>query len=307
MMKMTKEELFEAALALNGDDKKYEITVKDDKIITRVKWMDATFFSPDSVTEEMKEFEYTVRVSDHGKYTELDQSVSVTKSADRGGIGMKKSIFVGKQITFSKTVGVGKDNQTGETGVISNTFYSEEYKKPVRTLLKESGYKKKMGALGKVFLFSGIFVLLVAIVVTAILLHMDQKTPITADDFEALAASQGYETGEGLPTRFKDPHLETVRLAVDRVDAYQVEFYDYKDADLAKQAFADTKKQIDEYFASQNITASSSSDLQNYQKYAVTTDAEYLYTARIKDTIVYVNTGLDAKAEAEAFVQSFGY
>lgn len=43
-MKYTKEQLFESALALNGDDKKYIITVEDNKIITRIKWMDAVFF-----------------------------------------------------------------------------------------------------------------------------------------------------------------------------------------------------------------------------------------------------------------------
>ena len=52
-MKFTKQQLFESALALNGDDKKYVITVEGDKIITRVKWMDAVFFSPTAISDEM--------------------------------------------------------------------------------------------------------------------------------------------------------------------------------------------------------------------------------------------------------------
>ena len=43
---MKKEEVLSKALSLNNDTKNYVVTVEEDKIITQVKWMDATFFSP---------------------------------------------------------------------------------------------------------------------------------------------------------------------------------------------------------------------------------------------------------------------
>lgn len=306
-MKMTKEQLMQAALALNGEDKKYEISVEGDKIITRVKWMDATFFSPASVTNEMRNFEFAVRVFDNGKYTELDKSVSVTTSAGRGGLNMNKSVFVGKQITFSKTVGVGKDHQTGETGIISNTFYSEEYKKPVRALLKESGYKKKMGTLGKMFLFGGIFAVIVVIAVALFLSGLNGKQKISIAQFETIAESNGYLLAIDHTMEENGREIETHRIALDSAEEYQIEFYDFYTKDQAKQAYRAQKNSVEADFSEKNIRLSSHTDLSKYQMYSITTDSEYLYIARVEDTVVYICTDAAYKEDTESFVKAMGY
>ena len=46
---------------MNGDDKKYIITIEENKIITTVKWMDAIFFAPNIVTDEMREFKFIAK------------------------------------------------------------------------------------------------------------------------------------------------------------------------------------------------------------------------------------------------------
>ncbi len=90
---MNKNEIFEKALALNGDDKKYQITVEDDKIITRVKWMDATFFAPGTVSDEVRNFEYIVKIHNNGKYSELTKSSETTKSVSAGGASYSKKVL----------------------------------------------------------------------------------------------------------------------------------------------------------------------------------------------------------------------
>ncbi|MBR5239016.1 MAG: hypothetical protein IKW04_00380 [Clostridia bacterium] len=306
-MKMTKEQLFEAALALNGDDKKYQITVEGDTIVTRVKWMDATFFSPDAITTEMQEFEYRVRIVSNGKYTELDKSVSKKKSAGRGGVDMNKSVFVGKQVSFSKTIGVGKDHQTGETGIISNTFYSEEYKAPVRNLLKEFGYKKKMSTMGKILLIGGIVAAVIAAVVIVLFCLFGNKHPVSVENFESIAKDYGYQVAVDRNLESRYDHVQSVRIALDSPDDYQIDLYVLINEDYAKQVFETNKIQLQQLADSSSSKVSSSVSVFNYDKYAASTSDSYLYVARIDNTVVFAKTGIEDQSEVEAFINAIGY
>lgn len=139
---MNIQEVLQGALALNGDDKKYSITVDGDKIITTVKWMDAVFFAPDSVTDEVRQFKFIAKLNDNNTWLEIDESKAVKKSAGMGGLSMNYSSFKGKEISFNKTIGIGKNREDGSVGVIKIEFNSEEYKKPVSEYLASCGYKK---------------------------------------------------------------------------------------------------------------------------------------------------------------------
>lgn len=139
---MNIQEVLQGALALNGDDKKYSVTVEGDKIITTVKWMDAVFFAPDSVTDEVRQFKFIAKLNDNNTWLEIDESKSVKKSAGMGGLSMNYSSFKGKEISFNKTIGIGKNREDGSVGVIKIEFNSEEYKKPVSEYLASCGYKK---------------------------------------------------------------------------------------------------------------------------------------------------------------------
>ncbi len=150
--KKMKQKVLTDVLSLNGEDKKYKISVDGNKIVTEVKWMDAVFFSPKEVTDEMKQFKFTVTLNDDNTYSEIDESKSVSKKVGAGGFGMQYSSFKGKEITFNKTIGIGKNKDTGDTGIVGTTFYSEEYKKPVRDFLKANGYtEKKKGFFKRLF------------------------------------------------------------------------------------------------------------------------------------------------------------
>ena len=139
---MNIQEVLQGALALNGDDKKYSVAVEGDKIITTVKWMDAVFFAPDSVTDEVRQFKFIAKLNDNNTWLEIDESKAVKKSAGMGGLSMNYSSFKGKEISFNKTIGIGKNREDGSVGVIKIEFNSEEYKKPVSEYLASCGYKK---------------------------------------------------------------------------------------------------------------------------------------------------------------------
>ncbi|MBQ8249730.1 MAG: hypothetical protein IJY93_07630 [Clostridia bacterium] len=128
---------------MNKDGQKYKITVDGDKIVTEVKWMDAVLFSPSAVTDEMREFKFIVQVNDDGTWSEIDESKQVSKRIGAGGLSMNYSSFRGKQISFNKTVAIGKNRDDAEVGIVNITFNSEEYKKPVRDYLTANGFKKE--------------------------------------------------------------------------------------------------------------------------------------------------------------------
>ena len=136
------QQILNGALALNGDDRKYIITVEENKIITTVKWMDAVFFAPDSVTDEVRQFKFIAQLNDNNTWLEIDESKTVKKSAGIGGLSMNYSSFKGKEISFNKTIALGKNRDDNSVGVVKFVFNSEEYKKPVSDYLAACGYKK---------------------------------------------------------------------------------------------------------------------------------------------------------------------
>lgn len=140
---MTKKEILEGALSLNGDDKKYTVAVDGDKITMSIKWMDAVLFTADSVSDEMKSFQFIVTLHDDNTWTELDKSKSSNVTVGRGGISGGYSSFSGKSISFNKTIALGKKKDEDEAGIVKFEFNSEEYKKILRDYLESCGCKKK--------------------------------------------------------------------------------------------------------------------------------------------------------------------
>ena len=139
---MNKEEVLKGALALNGNDKNYTISLDGDRIIMQVKWMDAVHFAPDAVTDEMRSFSFSVTLGQDGTYTELDQAQKRSAEFTAGGLSGSYSSFKGTQISFNKTISFSKDRSSGETGVNAYTFSSEEFKKPLRDYLAQCGWTK---------------------------------------------------------------------------------------------------------------------------------------------------------------------
>lgn len=136
------QQVLQGALALNGDDKKYVVTIEGNTIVTTVKWMDAVFFAPGSVTDAVKEFKFIAKLNDNNTWIEVDKSKSAKKSIGKSGFNMSYSAFKGKEFSFDRTIGIGKNRNDNSTGIIDIKFNSEEYKKPVSEYLASCGYKK---------------------------------------------------------------------------------------------------------------------------------------------------------------------
>ena len=141
-----KKVLAEATAALNKPDQPWEVTVEGESIVARWKWMDATFFSPTEVTDETRAFTFTVTLNDNGRWKEIDKtenkSTGVKMSGGKIGFGSSSSSFSGKTNQKSFTFGAGKNNQTGEAGMIGIKFDTTKVKQPIRDYLTACGWKK---------------------------------------------------------------------------------------------------------------------------------------------------------------------
>lgn len=301
-MKYTKEQILASALALNGDGKRYVITVEGNKIFTRVKWMDAVLFSPTSVSNEMREFEYTVTVNDDGTYYEVEKYVDTSGSVHGGGLRFEKRAFYGKRA--SRTVGLGIDQQTGKAGIVDVSFNSAEYIKPVKELMQNAGYKKKMWPVAKCLIGAACVIVVAALV--AIIISVGgagAKEPIGADEFEAKARAGGYEMQA---QEDASQERQNVYVALDPKDGYQIVFYSFDDSASAK-AFYSSKKSDFESIATGDDFSTSSTSTPDYEKYSASGDERYMYVARIENTVVLVNVKADHKQEVIAFVKELGY
>ena len=131
--------------ALNKLDRPWEVTVEGDSIVARWKWMDATFFSPHEISDETKQFTFTVTLTDKRTWKELDRTENKTSGVKMSGgklsFGSSSSSFSGKTNQKSFSFGAGKNNQTGEVGLIGFKFNTTDVKQPVRDYLLACGWK----------------------------------------------------------------------------------------------------------------------------------------------------------------------
>jgi hypothetical protein len=145
--------LRDAPGALNKANQPWQVRVEGDSIIATWKWMDATFFGPTEVNQETRDYAFTVTLTDKKTWSEKDKSQESSSKAKIGAggklsLGTSSSTFIGKQSKKSFELGAGKNNQTGEVGIIKFKFDTKDVKEPVRAYLTHCGWKKA-GLLGK--------------------------------------------------------------------------------------------------------------------------------------------------------------
>lgn len=136
--------LQDAENMLNKQEQPWSVVVEGDSIIATWKWMDATFFSTAEVTDEEKEYKFIVTLKDNGKWKETDQSQEKTANINMkdGKISFGSSAFIGNSVQKNITIGLGKNNETGETGIIKFKFDTKIMKEPIRQYLINCGWKK---------------------------------------------------------------------------------------------------------------------------------------------------------------------
>ena len=120
---MTKQEVLQGALSLNGDDKKYTITVEEDRIIIETKYY--------GTPKRKATFRFIARLRDDNTYTE--------NSFDSDGYSMQYGSFTKTKKSVSFTFGGKNENVEVE----KDSFDSEACKEVLREYLASCGYQKQ--------------------------------------------------------------------------------------------------------------------------------------------------------------------
>ena len=121
---MTKEEVLQGALTLNGSDKKYTVSVEDDRITIQSK------FSANAIGTRTGTFCCVAHLNNDNTYVETHTAHDGRRSQFGKVVKMQKSI--------SFTFGGGSDTVEVER----ESFSSENIKKILRDYLEGCGYKR---------------------------------------------------------------------------------------------------------------------------------------------------------------------
>lgn len=140
--KVPKDELLKNCVKdLYSPDLPWEISVEGDAIIGRIDWKNTTSFSFAKVSNELKNFEYRVNLTDDYKFFEVMVEKERTGSVSPAGASLHYSYFYGISLRYYKSFEVGINNKTGETGIIKTEFSTQEIRDKIRHYVEERGYK----------------------------------------------------------------------------------------------------------------------------------------------------------------------
>jgi hypothetical protein len=141
--------LYEVAQLLNRPDVPWQYDIQEGAIVAHWKWMDSTFFSSGSVTNQVRTYSYTVTLNDDGTYKEQDRMEQNTSGLNSSeGFSSDKRTSVGNTNMHVRTQRWGIDNATGQPGWINIDFSTNDVKEPLRAFLAERGWTKAKGFFG---------------------------------------------------------------------------------------------------------------------------------------------------------------
>ena len=106
--------------------------------------MDARFYGMNSITDEVKNYEFRVRVDGKGKYHEHDNSNFSNVHMEQGKVTFGLNYFSGIQTQKNITIGFGKNKDTNDRGNLDFEFDTSLVKKPIRDFLNSNGLKKAL-------------------------------------------------------------------------------------------------------------------------------------------------------------------
>lgn len=144
-MKSKEEILANIVNDLSTSEKNWTISVEGNQIIACWKWKDGTFFSTESITDEVREYKFVVTLLDNGKWKELDITNDTEKGINlsEGKASFNKSFFIGNKTEKSFEFSFGKKRDEDNFGIQKTTFDTNLIKQPIRDYLKQCGWKKK--------------------------------------------------------------------------------------------------------------------------------------------------------------------
>jgi hypothetical protein len=148
--------------------------------------------------------------------------------------------------------------------------------------------------------------LILAVTVIAVAVNIAacsfSKTPITADDFTNKLEALDY-TIEDVTDQLDDEQFESILIATDLSDSYQIEFYQFSSTTNARSLYLANQEKLD--IGDSAITTNVSGT--NFAQYSKTAGGTYSYLAYIDNTFICLNLDAEYKKEVQEVMKSLGY
>lgn len=131
-----------------------------------------------------------------------------------------------------------------------------------------------------------------------------EKVSITADMFNNLMTEKGYTLFD-TTSQFAQYDGYMIKSYAAYKDGYQIEFYELSSVENAISMFNTNKAK----FESQKDNASvySSTSMNNYATYSLTTGGKYKYLSLIDNTLIYIDADDNYKDAIKLVVKEIGY
>ena len=147
MNKLTEEQInkiyLDAKEYFNNNHPELECEIKDNNLVLGINWKDTTYFNGSGLAHEYSHFKCIVKVLPNGQYHRTDVILDDSESLDIKKLQISRSGFSGKIVRRTIEFSLGKDNRTGEKGLIKNEFSTSIIQKPIKEYFSSIGLKEK--------------------------------------------------------------------------------------------------------------------------------------------------------------------
>ena len=130
------------------------------------------------------------------------------------------------------------------------------------------------------------------------------KYHLTNDDFISIAAFEGYIVEENMQGYESYQYIKKIYYAINREDAYYVQYFEMIDAEYAKKFFEINKVEL-ENIVSDN-TYVKRINRSTYSLYHLENDEDYMLVLQCEDKVIYVVAPIEYINEIEDFLYHLG-
>jgi len=146
----------------------------------------------------------------------------------------------------------------------------------------------------------GIFCFLILLTLTG----CGNKNAISTDDFKTITEGRDYIIADATMQYSSYGYINEATIA-QSPEGWQIEFYVLSDESYAEGMFNTNKATFETYKGNSSI--SSSSNMENYSKYSLTSSGYYMYLCRIDNTLLYVKINDTYEDSVKDLINELGY
>ena len=141
---------------------------------------------------------------------------------------------------------------------------------------------------------------IIIIVLSLILLTSCTKTEISSSEFVEVATFNGYIITSSMDGYEKYDYINNVIYAINRENAYFIQFIEINNDDYAKKFFDINKQEIEKNKTNNSYVKKINKS--DYGLYHIENDDDYQLVMRIRNNIIYIDAPINYINEIEEFL-----